>query len=260
MQKVICLISVFSLISCANPFYFPSIGEKADQSNYEIYTEPKIYLSKEDRLIEFSELNRNNFLLSLSDQIFFSDREEEEIQSRLDQLEKFKNEEDIKIKVSSFCSDMIDESDHKSNNKSDRLIQEVGSNSYRWAFSVFELLPKKILSSGLDKIFYCSFVFAFKDEEGIFNYYTMVHQPIEPSFRDPINKLSLVRKAESGHYLYMDSRVINAQNIYKISILNQTKRPIKSYHFFCEGLEVAVFYTELSTKWSGPHFWLPELI
>ena len=239
MKKIILFIIWFSLVSCHDQMSFPSIGKsKPVQLTYRISEEPRIYLSQQDRFINFKELNRSKLDLSLSDRIIFSDKIEEETSSDLDKLESFKGDDDLKIKISSFCSYTKSEPDQTSDTSANRVFQEVGSLSYHWSFSVFELLPNEMLLDGLDKTFYCSFIFAFKNDQGEFNHYNMAQQTVQPFFsQTQTNVLSLIRKTEEGYYLPVDS-VIQAQDISKILLLNNTGNPVKNYHLFCEGLKV----------------------
>ena len=68
MKKVIFVIVWFSLASCHNQMPFPSIEKlKPAQTTYRMSKEPRIYLSQQDRFINFKELNRSKLDLSLSD-------------------------------------------------------------------------------------------------------------------------------------------------------------------------------------------------
>ena len=168
----------------------------------------------------------------------FSEKTKQDTSFHWDKLENFKEEENLKIKISSFCAYTNSKSGQTSDTSTQRVVREVGSLSYHWSFSVFELLPEEMLLDGLDKTFYCSFIFAFKDKQGEFNYYNMAQQTVQPFFsQTQANVLSLIRKTEEGYYRPVDS-MIQAQNISKISLLNNTGNPVKNYHLFCEGLKV----------------------
>ena len=250
MKTIIYLMGLCILISCDNEVAFPSIERtKWVQSAHKAFDEPQVYFSQKGQLVKISEVNRKNALLKLSDQIIFSDIElpdtnklpdtnEKDALLPLDKLENFEKDEDLKIKVSSFCSYINQELEQKPNH---RVFQEMGSGSYHWSFSIFELLPQEILLNGLDENFYCSFVFAFKDTEGAFNHYNIAQQIIEPSFQGQSpNQLLLVRTTEQGHYLPVGgNEAIKPKYIYKIFLLNKTNQPVKSYQLFCEGLEVS---------------------
>lgn len=243
MKKAIYLIGLLNLISCNGQLSFPSTSEeKHSVLDYDISEEPKIYLSREDKFVNINTLNREDFLLSLSDKFIFSERKQEDKtnQAYLDKIEFVEKVKSLKVKISSFCSYEKRETEQESNTREGRIVQEFGSQSYIWSFSVFELLPEAILLSHWDKIFYCSFIFAFKEPQGGFNYYNIAQQPIEPSFvsEQPINELSLVRETESGSYLPITDEVIEEKDLYKILLLNNTGKPVENYHLFCEGLKI----------------------
>ena len=196
-------------------------------------------MSGKDKFVNIHTINRQDSLLNLSDKFIFSDQKEEENQDSLDKLIVFEKEELLKIKISSFCSHENREAEQFKEQES-RVFQELGSRSYIWSFSIFEILPEEILLSHLDKVFYCSFIFAFRNPHGGFNYYNIAQQSIDPSFSSdhPINKLSLIRETESGDYLPISSTLIKGKDLYKILLLNETEIPVENYHLFCEGLKV----------------------
>lgn len=243
MKKLIFFLSVFQLLSCSG-YINPLSDNPADDQKISI--EPKIYLSKEHQFISLTKLNRENIILNLSDKIIFSNEEEPSSRSPFKNLSKFEKEEDLKVKVSSFCSY---EKNKPNNTDPDRSVREVGGSFYRWSFSVFELIPQEILLKGLNQAFYCSFIFAFKNSEETFNHYNIAQQPIAPYFTsERVNKLSLVRETESGRYLLLGNELIESKNIPKILILNETGTPVKSYQLFCEGLKIADFNFDVSGK------------
>ena len=246
MKSLLCVLSFFQLLSCSG-YLAPSSEDKDPHTkNSKISIEPKIYLSKEDQFIPLKKLNRENITLNLSDKITFSDEKANQPNSHFKSLKKFEKDKNLKFKVSSFCSY---EKNKTENIEPNRSFQEIGGSFYRWSFSIFELIPKEILLNGLDKIFYCSFIFAFKDSEETFNHYNIAQQPISPYFNsERANKLFLVRETESGHYFPLGNELIESKNIPKILILNETRFPIKSYHLFCEGLKIADFNLDSNGK------------
>ena len=127
--------------------------------------EPKIYLSKEDKYLDIKTVNRGNFTFNLSDKFIFSEQEEErDPKVSLGPLDS-EQDESLKIEIFSSCS-YKNQGNLKPNQEEDgRIVQEFGSRSYIWSFSIFELLPKEILLGPLDDTFYCSFVFAFKNPQ-----------------------------------------------------------------------------------------------
>ena len=239
MRKSLFLISWMALVSCERNISLSSNGESGLKSIYEIST-PQIHLSQTGQLINISDLNRGGAVLNLSDQIIFSDTKRGEKLPVLVPLENFKNDENLKIKISSFCSYSVSEIGSNFDEETNRVIQETGSESYYWSFSIFDLLPRKILSNGLDKNFYCSFVFAFKDKQGVFNHYNVAQQIIQPFFSDSsVNKLSLMRETESGHYLPLRFEPINRhQDFSKILLVNNTGQLVDNYQLYCEGLKL----------------------
>jgi len=181
MQKIIFVMAWLSLVSCHDPMSFsPTEKPKVIQTAYLMSKEPRIYLSQQQRFINFKELNRSKLDLNLSDQIIFSEEKKEDASIHLDKLENFKKDEDFKIKISSFCAYTNSKPDQASGASTEKAVREVSSLSYHWSFSVFELLPAKMLLDGLDRAFYCSFIFAFKNEQGAFDYYSIVQTDLVP--------------------------------------------------------------------------------
>ena len=244
MKHVIFFLNLFLFLSCSGERSLLSTGEDSSQQNGKISIEPTIYLSKAEQSIPLQQLNRENITLNLSDKIIFSDKKEKKFKSPYKTLEKAGQNEELKVKVSSFCSY---EKNQTGGKEPHRSVQETGGNFYRWSFAIFELIPKEILLKGMDKIFYCSFIFAFKDSEDTFNYYNIVQQPITPYFNsEKTNQLSLIRETKSGSYLPVGKEIIESKNIPKILILNNTLSPVKSYQLFCEGLKIASFHSDFN--------------
>ncbi len=236
-------MSLFYLISCGQHLSLSSSGE-SDQENYQMSDDPQIYLSRQNISVNIQTINRENFVLHLSDKFIFSDQEKTEPSVNWGKLKPLEQEESTKVKVSSFCSYNKEQTDGEHS----RIVQEISSETYIWTFSIFELLPKKILLRQINKTFYCSFVFAFKDSKGVFHYYNIAQQTIEPSFTgNAINKLSLIRETETGRHLPVDNEVINKENLHKILLLNTTEIPAQKYHLFCEDLKIISFSTSEST-------------
>ena len=166
MKKIVCLMSLLSLISCGKSLSIASFLEsnpanaKSTPSDYKNSEELKIYLSEKDIFVDVSTINRANFYLNLSDKIVFSDKDKDKTEAsvELKGLEKIEENKDLKVKVSSFCFYKNEEIENNTDKEPVRAVQELGSQSYHSSFSVFELIPKEILLNGLDETFYCSFV------------------------------------------------------------------------------------------------------
>ena len=157
----------------------------------------------------------------------------------LSELDSFKADEDLKIKISSFCSYIKQKADLNSPSKTERVFQEFASRFYHQSFAIVDLLPKEILISPLDENFYCSFIFAFKGGEGAFDYYNVAQRVVEPSFaRGQPNPLSLIRESESGQYFAVEGGSIKAQNVGRIFLARAAAETAESYHLFCDGLKI----------------------
>ncbi len=230
-MKYIVLFALFILISCKDHFT-PTFSEKLD--------EPQIYLSQDRESVGLKDLNRDEsqFLL-LSDKIIFPKKTNVK---KPDPLSSWKTldslkPEDIKIKISSFCSWTKQET-----NSEERLVREMASSSYHRSFSVLELVPKKVLLSSPQKTFYCSFIFAFKNESGLFDHYSINQQSIHPLFAvfedspRPHQELSLIRETAEG-YLPIQNKVIKKEDLSKITLFDRSEQSVKNYLLFCEGLK-----------------------
>ena len=245
MRKIILLIICACFISCHNKTPLTPAEEEVFHS--ENIGGPKIYLANKDELVSIKKINRGKFLLSLSDQITFSNEGSyTKAYSNLENIENLKNsqkEKNFKVKVASFCSYTDQKEDEKEeepfNKDVQRATQELGSKFYRSNFSVFELIPKKVLLNHSNRVFYCSFIFTFsKNEEGVFDHYNMAQQPIEMSFGVNQSTVSLIEETGSGAYRRIKNRIIKEKDFYKVELLNNTKKPIENYQLVCEDSEV----------------------
>lgn len=242
MTKISFLILCITFISCNSDFFPSSKVFSSGLADEKESRPPQVYLRQNNQLIDISELNRGKLVLSLSDQIVFSDQEAKAHPLNLTSLEDFKSSgKNLRTKISSFCSYTNPELKAETDSEVDRITQELGSDVYYSSFSIFELLPEEILFKGLDKKVYCSFVFAFKNKQGSFNYYNIAQQIINPSFSSPnqLKKLALIRETESGYYLPLGSELVDTkQNLSKVLLVNHTEKPVDHYHLYCEGLKL----------------------
>ena len=239
MPKIIYLIVLFLFVSCDGLLQF---GDSESVPAYEISNRPQIYLSQKEQYMDIAEINRKNIALNLSDRIVFSNKKrslsgEDLLEpTRWLALKDFNPEDDLKVKISSFCS-------YEKKNSSPepgRVHQEIAAGTYQWSFTIFDLLPKEMLLSDSDKSFFCSFIFAFKNETGNFNHFNMPQQIIEPlSSAYRANKLSLRKRTNFNNYVPVDG-TIQRKDIDKILLFNNTGKPVKNYHLFCGGLKTAV--------------------
>lgn len=239
MKKIVCITLLFVCVSC-DQLSFPQDPESPPLASPVFFSEPQIYLDRENKSVDIGIINRSEFRLNLSDRIIFSDQEDKDPVD-MKPLTDFAEEADLKIRASSFCSYKKSLSEPHSEAQDGRVFQELGSRFYRSSFSVFELLPKETLLNISDQNFYCSFVFAFKNADGVFDHYSIVQQPIQPMFNsaDSVNKLYLIRKTGAGHYLPVNGEEIKMnQNLSEVLLVNNTKKPVENYHLFCEGLKI----------------------
>ena len=133
-------------------------------------------------------------------------------------LDGFKKEADLKIKASSFCSYEKPPAGKTSDNMAERVVQEMGSRFYRSSFSVFELVPKEILLTGLDKNFIAVLFLLFKIRRAFLIITTLLNSPVQPLFDSSrrANKLSLIRETGNGYYLPINGVAVNTnQNLSK---------------------------------------------
>ena len=230
---VLCVIFMSCSPEVKNSFSFTGNTSK----NPPDYQTPKaqIYLNQTQEFLSLSDLNRGDRVLNLSDRFVFSKNEQITDFSPLSPLNKLTNSDNIKVKASVFCA-------YNSKNLTqtkDRYFHELGSDIYKWSFSVFELLPKDILLKSESKIIYCSFIFAFRDTQGFYNHYTIAQQVIEPKLFTPVNRLSFIKNTDLNGYTTLDSGfVITKQNLSQIFIVNNTQQIVSQYELFCEGLKI----------------------
>ena len=252
--------------SSAPPLSLPSTGDPPVQET----KEPQVFLSKDKKTVSLSVLNRTENLLRLSDQIIFSDnfpKIEESLSTDLASLSNFQEEEDLNMKISSFCSyekkETVD-----SPSKPGKLVQELGGVSYHKQFSIFDLIPKEIfLSQKENQIFYCSFIFAFRNMSGAFDHYQIAQQPIEPFFvSDSLmgkdyasGNLALFRVSESGVFVPLGRDTVNTKNFSKVFIGHIGKEGegrkvshlgtegIIHYHLFCDEMKETIVTSGLKS-------------
>ena len=203
---------------------------------------PKIYFEETNQFIDIKTLNRENRTLRLYDQIIFSN-ERDFLNNKesffnlelLDQFTKTEDIEDIKVKVSSFCSHS--KTDLQALEKTDRVFQEWASSSFHLSFSIVDLLPHELLLRDLDKTFYCSFIFAFRENtQKSFTHYNIAQQSIQADFSDNYtNKLALIQETSLGYKYAPANYIVQRGNIKNTLLLNNTDQAATNYELFCEG-------------------------
>ena len=236
MKIVAYLIFCLCLTACSHwPFQFFS-KDGSGKQNPELFKEPRIYIGQQDKWIPISELNREPVTLSLSDQILFSNQTPDEPppQKDLKALEHF-NPGTSSLKTTVYSSCFYKETD--------KSVWEVGSESYLLSFSILELIPNEILTGPLDDVFYCSFIFAFKNPEGHITHYNITLQSIDPSLglRNNQGKIALFIETENQSIPMGNENVIGEDNAHNVTLINTTDIAIHTYHLSCEGLKIQNF-------------------
>ena len=231
----ICLLFI---LCCDTKFSFNQQDLNLPQQN----SIPQVYFNKTNQFVDITVLNREDRALSLFDQIVFSSKQQFINSNKLSYfdlipIDKFKKKEDIAIKVSSFCSHS--RQDIQDLKTKDRQFQEWASSSPHSSLSIINLLPLDLLLKGLEQDLYCSFIFALRDKQDGFYYYSLAQQTIKVRFEeDETNPLALVQETNFGPKHLPINSTIHKQNIKNIQLLNNTNQLITKYELFCAGEKI----------------------
>lgn len=143
--------------------------------------EPKILFAKSQELTKLSVLNRSNSFLTLDDKIIFPAFTEPSSQYSFFEMSDLE-EMDYTVKISTLCS-----ANDGSNRKA---VKEIIGIDYVFEFSFFQIIPEEVLLEENERSFSCSFIFAFKDQEGGLHHYVVTQQPILSRTQEKDLKLS----------------------------------------------------------------------
>ncbi|MCZ0932300.1 MAG: hypothetical protein OXJ52_04000 [Oligoflexia bacterium] len=239
MKKISFVISVFVICACDYQF---SLKEQKSTDTAQDFFIPKVYFKEANQFIDIKTLNRGNRALGLSDQIVFSDEksflnDKDKSAFNLEPLEKFANKENIKIRVSSFCSQS--KTDLKTLKKTDRLFQELASSSPHSSFSIIDLIPTDFLLAHLDNEFYCTFIFTLKNKQKDLAYYNLTQQTIQADSSDnQTRRLALIQATDFGYEYAPVNYIVRKKNIRNTLLLNNTDQAVTNYELFCDGLKI----------------------
>ena len=142
--------------------------------------DPRIYLYKTGEALDIPSVNREDFILTLWDQIVFWKDQPEEAPSQPASLPLADVKEGaLKLKIASFCSYLKDDELSK------RQEKESGYDRYPLFVRLIDLIPEKILLEGGRAVFYCSFIVGLKNEslsneEAVFDWFNISQQMISP--------------------------------------------------------------------------------
>ena len=240
MKKSSFLISLFFVVACNQAILNT---QKSSYTKTET-SSPKVYFPKSNDFQEIRKLNREDKSLNLYDQIVFLN-ENDFLKNKnnhffkLEPLNNFiNNKEDIKIKVSSFCS--YSKQNLSNPEKENRMFQELVSSSFHPSFSIIDLIPKDFLLEYLDKEFYCTFIFSIKKNKSKkFTRYTLTQQKIKADFSNrQETPLNLVQTTHYGYEYISTNYVLNKNNIKTTLLLNNTTQKVTTYEMFCAGKKV----------------------
>ena len=235
MKNSSLFISLLFILACETQFSLKS-EKLSDSSQNSI---PRVYFNKTRQFVDITVLNRENRVLGLFDQVIFSNKEVSVNNTKssdfdLIPIDKFKKEEDIAIKVSSFCSHS--RADIQGLKAKDRLFQEWASSSRHSSLSIINLLPMDLLSENLEQDLYCSFIFALRDKQKDFNYYSLTQQTIKADFTEgQESSLALVQETNYGYEYAPIGYIVRKQNVKESQILNNTNQVVTKYELFCAG-------------------------
>ena len=239
VKKLVLFLILFLICACDSQF---SLNKQTSTDTTQDFFVPKVYFNKTNQFVDIKTLNRENKTLSLSDQIVFTDEKDflnnkNKSLFNLKPLETLTNKENIKVKVSSFCSQS--KTDLESLTQANRLFQELAGSSSHSSFSIVDLIPKKLLLESLEKGFYCSFIFAVRNKEKSFTYYNLTQQNIQANLSgSPASQLVLVKETDSGYEYSPKNYTVQNKNIKNTLLLNNTNQAVTNYELFCDGKKI----------------------
>ena len=239
MKNSILLMSLLFIMACETQL---ALNLEESRNSNQKMSIPQVYFNKTRQFVDITVLNRENKALALFDQVVFSSQEafvNDKKTSNFDliPIDEFKKEEDIAIKVSSFCSHSRE--DIQDLQTKGRLFQEWASSSYHSSLSIIDLLPMDLLSENLEQDLYCSFIFALRNRQEDFNYYSLTQQTIKASpVEGQESSLALVQETNFGYEYAPLNYVIHKKNVKSTQLLNNTNQVVTKYELFCAGKKI----------------------
>ena len=227
---------------CACSDFSSFLNQQSPNTSVQDSFIPQVYFNTTRQFVDIKTLNREDRVLSLYDQIVFSNEKDflsnkDKSPFSLKPLETLTNKKDIKVQVSSFCSQS--KTDLKTEQETDRLFQEMASVSSHSSFSIIDLVPQEFLLEYLDKEFYCSFIFAIKNKQKNFTYYSLTQQTIQAGFADSQKSpLALIQETDIGYKYASANHTVHQKNINNTLLLNNTNQVATNYELFCEGVKI----------------------
>ena len=243
MKKTSFLISLLFIIACGNQTVLNKQKSSYTELDFSTSSTPKVYFNKNNDFQDITSLNRENRTLNLYDQIVFLNetdflKHKDNTFFDLTALENFENDkEDIKIKVSSFCSPS--QTNLANSQEENRMFQELVSRSLHPSLSIIDLVPKSFLLEHLNKEFYCTFIFSVRNTSKNFTRYTLTQQKIQADFSNKQKTpLGLAQETHTGYKYTSTNYILNKNNIQTTLLLNNSNQSITSYEMFCNGKQV----------------------
>lgn len=234
MKNTLWILLFLSLCSCSGEGLNKLFSRKAPLKLIEA-EEPSVYLEDRAEFKSISDLNQSAMALNLLDKVVFTNQdfflEKSHLLSRVDFLDEGslqRDEEDIQLSFSSFCSPSLEKlNEEGEENRHSNQLFSLSNLSY---VSIISLIPKALLFQKTDQNIYCSFIFKFKNKT-----YLLIQQEINTSRPSQSSyQVSLSNSDEKFHPV-QESDVLKIEDLENIFIDTEIKDEINGYDLLCEG-------------------------
>ncbi|MBC6416048.1 MAG: hypothetical protein GDA46_06650 [Bdellovibrionales bacterium] len=238
MKKLVFLITLINFVSCKDIKPFNYLKEsKAKLSSWNKEISPLVYFSENQEFKTIPDLNRDNEVLTLSDQIVLSDSKsflenKDPLNVSLIREEDFKgSKENILMKVSFFCSDRKKELENKDSAKH---AKDLVFTSLPPSIQIIDLVPKELLSKNFKSEVYCTFVLKIKNK-----IYSLIQQNIKKIFFNKeignSTKVALLTSHSKGTQIVKPGDFLSQEELQNIVVFDKSQKPIEDYELFCKG-------------------------
>ena len=249
MKKIICLLSLFSFVSCNPLINFFKQNDTANAPSLPLEEEVKsdsmaVYFEETDEFFDIPSVNQDTRALKLFDQFVFSneeyfrDNKNKQVEIHLTDSspsETFKSP----FKFNVFCDSSKEELSKKEDLRQNYKLELASVPSH---LSVVRLIPESFLSQNLDRPFYCSFIFQVQSKN-----YILIQQKLDPlPSNNSLFSLSLLRHKDSGRENWDKKTVLTKKELPLVSIADSTGQGSEYYELYCEGNKISSVSSAIS--------------
>ena len=209
-----------------------------------------VYLNEAQKLKTIQDLSTSSEILTLSDKIvltsserFLENKDKNNDVKLLKEKDVTGSPEDIKLRLSVFCSDLKTDLQKKENLQ--KYSEDLVAASHPLYINIIDLVPIELLSKNVNDSVYCTFIFKTTDRS-----YGLIQQTIKKTFfnqSDGKYGVPLLQRTDSGLNLVKPNSVLTQEALQNVILSNDTQKEVDHYELFCEGSRIlSVSYNQHS--------------